>query len=77
MDCYECALRGEAVAAVATCRHCGAGLCLDHLREAQAHRVGGTTFGCPHNLSTAVSVHPAATTAHGNGKVRELVGAPR
>ena len=35
MECYECAIRGEAVAAVATCRHCGVGLCLEHLAEAQ------------------------------------------
>ena len=50
MDCFECAVKGEAVAAVATCRHCGVGLCLDHLIDAHSYRVGGTTFGCPHEI---------------------------
>ena len=50
MDCFVCTIRGETVAAVASCQHCGAGLCLEHLHEAQVYRVGGTTFGCPHDL---------------------------
>lgn len=56
MNCFECALRGDAVAAVATCRHCGAGLCLEHLGEAQSYRVGGTTIGCGHHLRRAIGV---------------------
>ena len=56
MNCFECALRGDAVAAVATCRHCGEGLCLEHLGEAQSYRVGGTTIGCGHDPRRAVGV---------------------
>lgn len=67
MNCYECALRGESVAAVATCRHCGVGMCLEHLRKAQSYRVGGTLWGCPHDLSAAAMMHSAAAAAHAGG----------
>ncbi len=50
MNCYECATRGEAVAAVAVCKHCGVGMCLEHFRMAQDYRVGGTTYGCRHSV---------------------------
>jgi len=65
MGCYECALRDEAVAAVAVCQHCGVGLCLEHLAVAEAHRVGGTRFGCPHDLARASARRrtPAAVAA--------------
>lgn len=33
MDCYECAQQDRAVAAVAVCRVCGAGVCADHVRS--------------------------------------------
>ena len=50
MNCYVCAKHEVAVPAVATCRNCGAGLCMEHLREAAAdHPAGGTTFGCSHD----------------------------
>ena len=49
MNCYECTIQGEAVAAVASCKHCGVAMCLEHLRMAQDYRVGGTTYGCRHN----------------------------
>jgi hypothetical protein len=42
MNCHECAIEGEAVAAVATCRHCGAGLCADDLREALSYQTNPT-----------------------------------
>jgi hypothetical protein len=77
MDCYECAIRGEAVAAVATCRHCGVGLCLEHLAEAQAYRVGGTLFGCPHDLRLAGRRGERARVAGGNGHARVPAGAAR
>jgi len=48
MNCFECAKSNAAVPAAGVCRHCSVGLCLEHLLEANAHRVGGTTFGCPH-----------------------------
>ena len=76
MNCFECALRGETVAAVATCSHCSVGLCLEHLREQQAYRVGGTVFGCPHNLAAIPARRGmAAGVARSNGKARVRVGA--
>jgi len=33
MLCYSCTEQGMEKAAVALCRSCNAGLCLDHLRE--------------------------------------------
>lgn len=75
MNCFECALRGETVAAVATCSHCGIGLCLEHLRVQQAYRVGGTTLGCPHNLSAIPAKGMAAGLTRSNGKARVRVGA--
>jgi hypothetical protein len=50
MNCFECAKVNDAVPAVGVCRHCGAGLCLDHLVEAHRYRVGGTNFGCSHEM---------------------------
>jgi len=50
MNCFECAKANDTVPAVGLCRHCGVGLCLDHLVEAHEFRVGGTMFGCPHEM---------------------------
>ena len=50
MNCFECAKANDAVPAVAMCKHCGVGLCLDHLVEAREYRVGGTLWGCQHDL---------------------------
>jgi len=50
MNCFECAKVNDSIAAVGVCHHCGVGLCLDHLIEAREHRVGGTIWGCPHQL---------------------------
>lgn len=50
MNCFECAKVNDSVAAVGVCRHCGVGLCLDHLIEARDYRVGGTLFACGHDL---------------------------
>jgi hypothetical protein len=62
MNCFECARVDDAVAAVSICRHCGVGLCLDHLIEARDYEVGGTNFGCQHELPAAkpLSGVPAA-----------------
>jgi hypothetical protein len=69
MNCFECAIRGETVAAVAACRNCGAGLCLEHLAEAQSNRPGGTLYGCSHDLAAAR--HAVARLAvESNGHVR-------
>ena len=50
MNCFECAKASDAVPALGICQHCGVGLCLDHLVEAGEYRVGGTLFGCPHEM---------------------------
>lgn len=34
MNCYDCAVTDLSIAAVASCRTCGAGVCLDHARSA-------------------------------------------
>lgn len=79
MNCFECAVRGAAVPAVATCRNCGAGLCLEHLAEAQSYRVGGTLFGCPHDLRQAVVPGRAVAgrAAASNGREKVLSGSVR
>ena len=74
MNCYECALRGESVPAVASCGRCHVGLCLEHLAEAQRYRVGGTLFGCPHDLSAASRVRLRPGALEGGGRVRKVVG---
>ncbi len=53
MNCFECAKTNDEVPAVALCPHCGVGLCLDHLLEERAYRVGGTLYACPHELPAA------------------------
>ena len=62
MNCYECAIQGEAVPAVATCPHCNVGMCLEHLQLSLDYRIGGTTYGCRHDLS-ARPAEPAVTAA--------------
>ena len=64
MNCHECAIAGETVPAVATCRHCGAGLCADDLREALSYRVGGTVMGCRHDLAAASRLSTVTLAAH-------------
>ena len=46
MQCYSCAQRGIDRQAVALCRTCSAGLCLEHLRETAEH------FATDHILAT-------------------------
>ena len=53
MNCFECAKVNVTVAAVGVCHHCGIGLCLDHLAEASDYRVGGTLYGCGHEIPRA------------------------
>lgn len=59
MDCFECAKTNDHVPAVGVCRHCGVGLCLDHLVEAHAFRVGGTLYACGHKVPRAKPLHGA------------------
>ncbi|MFG3256813.1 DUF2180 family protein [Streptomyces sp. NPDC048172] len=44
MDCYDCLPRAAERHAVAVCRRCGAGLCVDHVRLSPetVHQVAGT-----------------------------------
>lgn len=42
MECYECAKRGTSQEAVAVCRYCSAGLCLEHLHETAARMQNGS-----------------------------------
>jgi hypothetical protein len=67
MTCFECAKLNDDVAAVGVCRHCGVGLCLDHLVEAGAYRVRGTIFGCGHELPRAEPLRPMAGGIHASG----------
>ena len=46
MNCFECAKANDAVPAVGVCQHCGVGLCLDHLIEAQYHRLAWHHYAC-------------------------------
>lgn len=65
MNCFECAKTHDSVPAVGLCQHCRVGLCLDHLIEAHAYHVGGTTFGCPHEIPSVKPMRgmPAGITA--------------
>lgn len=65
MNCFECATSHHTVPAVGVCRHCGVGLCLDHLVGAREFRVGGTTFGCPHAIARVTPMRgvPAGAAA--------------
>jgi hypothetical protein len=65
MNCFECAKANDAVPAVGVCWHCGVGLCLDHLVEAHDYRVGGTLYGCDHDMPTVQPLRgvPAGITA--------------
>ena len=68
MNCYECAIGGASVPAVATCTHCGVGMCLEHFRAEQEYRVGGTTYGCRHDVGTkpreSAATHPEGHSLH-------------
>lgn len=50
MNCYECALEGEALAGVAVCQHCGAGMCVEHFHVSRQHSAGGMRYGCSHQM---------------------------
>jgi hypothetical protein len=50
VNCFECAKVNDAVPAVGVCRHCGVGLCLDHLIEAHNYTLAGTHYTCSHQI---------------------------
>jgi hypothetical protein len=71
MNCYECAKNGKAVAAVGTCHHCGAGLCLEHAREAPEYTIAGTHYACQHDFREPQSAHGmAAGVTRANWRLR-------
>jgi hypothetical protein len=74
MNCFECAARGEEAVAVAICPHCGIGICIDHLAAALDFRVGGTTYGCRHDLSAARRASRAGAHGPSSGHRHELTG---
>jgi hypothetical protein len=49
MLCYPCATRGVERPAVALCRSCSTGLCLEHLRETAARLAPNPLAGCHHD----------------------------
>jgi hypothetical protein len=55
MNCYVCATASRAEPAVAICPNCGAGLCLEHVREAAAWPGPGgmAALGCAHHTLRA------------------------
>ncbi len=67
MLCYSCAEQGIQQPAVALCRSCSAGLCLEHLRETAAHFGSDNILaGCHHDTWT-VPNHPPGATEHAAG----------
>jgi hypothetical protein len=67
MHCYVCAKQGVEQAAVALCRSCSAGLCLQHLRET------ATQFASDHILAPC---HHDTWTAINPGRERDTAAAP-
>ena len=66
---------GKTLAAVGTCHHCGAGLCLEHAREAAGYTVGGTRYSCPHNFRVPQSARATpAGVARDSGRSRGAAG---
>jgi hypothetical protein len=58
MNCYDCSITGHDTPAVATCIHCGAGLCIEHAIVAPHHL---TRPGLINRLET---VEPPARLVH-------------
>lgn len=64
MLCYCCATQGADRPAVALCRDCGAGLCLEHLSEtARRFAAGHMLETCHHATWSAPAAAPATDAA--------------
>ena len=72
MNCYECAKKLWAIPAVAACQGCGAGLCLDHVKDTVTKRHPGLRAGCGHD-----TWHPAPKPAPVNEPEGKLSRARR
>ena len=56
MFCYCCAKQGVDKTAVALCRSCSAGLCMDHVQETAARfQCGNILESCHHDTWRATS----------------------
>ena len=75
MLCYCCAERGIERSAVALCRDCSAGLCLDHLRETASRFATGHMLETCHHDTWAV-IKPQSAVAQ-NPAAHNGDGAPR
>lgn len=63
MLCYSCAEQGVERPAIALCRSCYAGLCMDHLRETAAHVTSGRVSGQCHHDTWSARQHPSHSPA--------------
>jgi alkylation response protein AidB-like acyl-CoA dehydrogenase len=70
MLCYQCAKHGVKQPAVAVCRSCCAGLCLEHVREAAAWFAPSQMAGCRHD-TWAVAMSPRTHRAR-DAKIMQL-----
>ena len=62
MHCYVCAEQNVERSAVALCRTCSAGLCLEHLRETAAQFAHGNMYEyCHHDTWAETKAVTAAT----------------
>ena len=58
MLCYSCVEQGNERPAVALCRSCNAGLCLDHLRATAAHFATSHMLDSCHHDTWTAPEHP-------------------
>jgi hypothetical protein len=64
MQCYCCAEQGIEQHAVALCRSCSAGLCLDHLRETASRFESSNILDSCHHDTWAVTNQPLGARLH-------------
>jgi hypothetical protein len=64
MLCYSCAAQGIKQPAVALCRSCTAGLCLEHLRDTASRFASSRILESCHHDTWAVADHPAGASEH-------------
>jgi hypothetical protein len=65
MQCYCCAEQGIEQPAVALCRSCSAGLCLDHLRETATRFESATILDSCHHDTWAATRQPLQALRRG------------
>lgn len=67
MLCYPCAEQGIQQPAVALCRSCTAGLCLEHLRETASRFASSHILESCHHDTWTVADHPPGASEHPAG----------